>query len=309
MSTETVEQVTEQPKGDAAFAAARAQIAQSEKDQAQSAVSDDTPETKTVEEPEKVADQPEESTEEEIDALLTPEEVAALPKKERSLYEKAQKNYTLKTQALAAERKEMEQWKTLIDALQNDPDSAIRQLAERRGLKFAEKPVEQDNTPIPDELKFLEPIFAAREKAIEAKLEAKYGPLKEQVDSITSQAIAAETESSLAQFEAKNPGWKKYETRMLEIGQEFMPAKPMSDMKYMETLLTLAKINDTEAEKTKKVVEKINKAVASAEPNISGVPTHRVETTPPSNWTGMTDRQQLEAAMAAAKRGERWVKP
>ncbi len=304
MSKETpVAPVTEPPKS--VFDQAREAVAQSEKDQGAAAASDDTtPETQPAEEPEKVADQPEETTED-TDAILSTDELAALPPQERKKAEKWVAKLTRQSQELSATKRDLEEWKTLVDALKNDPDAAIRQLAERRGLKFVQEPVTQDTVqPIPEELKFLEPIFAAREKAIKAELEAKYGRLEERVDTMSAEAAAAETESTIAQFTAKYPDWKKHEARMLELGQEFIPAKPMSDYKYMEHLHTLATAKITEAEQVKKTVEKINKSVASAEPPQSGVPNHRVEHHVPTDPAKRTLREAYEAA----KRGEKWVR-
>ena len=308
MSTEIpAAPVTEPPKS--VFDQAREAVAQSEKDQGAAPVSDDTPpDTQPAEDTDKVADQPEETTDTE-DAILSTEELAALPPQERKKAEKWVAKLTRQSQELSATKRDLEEWKTLVEALKNDPDAAIRQLAERRGLKFVQEAPAQDTVqPIPEELKFLEPIFAAREKAIKAELEAKYGRLEERVDTMSAEAAAAETESTIAQFTAKYPDWKKHEARMLELGQEFIPAKPMSDYKYMEHLHTLATAKINEAEQVKKTVEKINKSVASAEPPQSGVPNHRVEVTRPSNWSTMNSRERLEAAHAAAKRGEHWVK-
>src|SRR5690242_7382121 len=141
MST-TEEQVTSTPTGAAAFAAAKASAGQSDLSD-QATVSDDTPETSTVEEP-VVADQPEESTEE-TDALLTAEELAFLPSKERAKAEKWQAKLTRAAQEQSAARKQIDKWKTLTDLLETNPDEAIKQLAKQRGLKLAEEPV-KDNT-------------------------------------------------------------------------------------------------------------------------------------------------------------------
>lgn len=89
---------------------------------------------------------------------------------------------------------------------------------------------------------------------------------------------------------------------MLEIGKKFVPTEgAMTDFEYMETLHQLATANITQAEQTKKVVEKINKAAASAEPNTPGVSSERVEHVLPP-----PDQRSMRHAYAAAKRGEVW---
>lgn len=299
----TTEETVTAPTGKAAFDAARASLSAQSSDHAADTGegNDTTPEaTPTVEDPAPAADPPVETATTDDDGLLTAAEVEKLSEKERGLYEKAQKNYTLKTQKLAAERKDFEKWKPLIDAISADPEAAIRKLAEERGLKFAE-PVTEDTTP--EELKFLEPVLSARDKQLEAKIRAELAPLKEGMDRITSEAIAAETQADEAAFEAKYPDYRKLEPRMLELAQDFIPARKMEGGKYLAILRTLALAETSEAEKTKKVVEKINKAAANADPVESGIPNSRVEHAIPP-----PDKRSMRDAWEAAKRGERWVK-
>ena len=271
-------------------------------------VDDTPPETPPAQEPEKPADEPTE-TGEPPDTLLSEEEVRQLSAKDRKLYEKAQKNYTQKTQKLAADRKAMEEWTPLIDGLKADPDATLEKLAKERGFVLQKPETKQESTSaddLPEELKFLEPIFSAREKALEAKIRAEMAPVKDGLDRMTSEAIAAETQSTIAQFSAdpRYSNWKQHEARMLEIGAEFIPAKPMSDFKYMQHLYTLATAELNEAEQTKKLVTKINKSAANVDPAAPTVQDSRVEhALPPPGSRSMRD------AWDAAKRGESWVAP
>lgn len=274
---------------------------------------DDGEEKTPAQETEKPADEPTESGEDTNDALLTPEEVSKLSPGDRKLYEKAQKNYTLKTQKLAADRKDIDEWKPLIEGLKDDPATAVEQLAARFGLKVAKADAQDTKTvetktaetlaELPDDLQFLKPVFEAYGKKLLESVRGEIAPVKEAQDRIVSDAVASETESTLTAFEAKYPGWKKHEAKMLEIGKKFVPAAgSMTDFEYMETLHRLATADITEAEKTKKVVEKINKAAQSVEPTTPAAQDSRVEhALPPPG------KRSIKDAYAAAKRGERWT--
>ena len=314
MSTteETVQTESAPATGKDAFAAARASITAQSPDQGVKEVEptepDDTPVTETpAEDPAKVADQPTEPTEEPTDALLTPAELAALPAKERARAEKWQAKLTRQAQANAAQAKAFDEWKPLIEALKSNPEAAIEELAKQRGLSIArpkqDTPVEDD---LPPELAFLKPVLEARENRIEARIRAELAPVKEAQAHATNEAMARETEATKEQFSAKYPGWQKHEAKMLEIGQRIIPiAGKMTDFEYLELLHTMATANISEAERTKKVVEKINKAAQSVEPTTPGVSENRVEHVMPSGLTDSSTR--WKAAVAAAKQGHRWT--
>ncbi len=284
------------------YEAAKAE--QSKADQVPETVKvDDTPPEKPAEDPDKPADQPN-ATGEAEDALLTTDEVAKLTPKERGLYEKAQKNYTLKTQKLAADRKEFDEWKPLIEALKTRPAEAMEQLATQLGMKLQKPAQDTPAETLPEEWSFLEPILSERDKRLEARIRAEIEPVKQAHEEAAVKAIADETASTVKAFAAKYPGWQKHEAAMLDIGKKFMPAAgAMTDFEYMEVLHKLATADQTEAEKTKKVVEKIEKAARSVEPNTSGLSEDRVvHALPPP------DKRSIRDAYEAAKRGELWTK-
>ena len=147
-------------------------------------------------------------------------------------------------------------------------------------------------------------VFDQYGKKLMADLRQEIAPVKEAQDAFVSQAVAAETESTMKAFDAKYPGWKKHEAKMLDIGKKFVPASgAMSDFEYLEVLHKLATADLADAEKTKKVVHDINKAVASVEPSHNGVSDSRVDhVLPPSGKRGIRE------AFEAAKRGEVWTK-
>lgn len=283
--------------------------AQSSKDQAAPPAGDDTPEAEQpAQEPEKVADEPPDTTPD-PDAILTAAELAALPPKERANAEKWQAKLTQKAQALAAQSKEFEEWKPLIDSLKTNPKATLEQMAEQLGVQIAK----QDTTPttaevvtseLPEEWKFLQPVFESLEKRVEARVRAELAPIKEAHTQIVTEAAAAETESAIKAFDAKFPDWRKHEAQMLEIGKKFIPtAGAMTDFEYMETLYKLATADIKKAEQVKATVKQINKSAAAAETPTPGISDSRVEhALPPPEKRSMRD------AYNAAKQGIVWTK-
>jgi len=279
-------------------------------DQDSPTAGDDTKDSEQpTQETEKTADESLETVESSEDTLLTDEEVSKLKGKELDLYKKAQANFTRKNQAIAEERRQMEQWQPTIKALQSNPEAVYEELGRRLGKTATAKTDTKSETTetkdIPPELEFLRPLFEAREKQLEARIRAELAPVKETMDTMVSEAIAAETKSTIAQFEAKHPGWQKYEKQMLEIGSRMQPvAGQMNDFEYMEQLYTLARSRSDEAEKTKEVIAKIDRAVSRSEPSAPAVKDELVEhAIPPQGKRSMRD------AYAAAKNGVRWTNP
>lgn len=306
MGTPTEEKTVESPKGNAAFDAARASIGKPSQDTAteEKPADTDSPEKQPDEPAEKPADHPTEAGEE-PDTLLPAEEVSQLSAEARKVYDRMNKSYTTKTQALATQRKELEAWLPTIEALKTNPAPAIEQMAKQLGLKVSKEEavqtIKQETlAEIPEELRpILEPVV----KRIMAEVEAKVAPLKEGVNQVVSENIAAQTEATLKTFSAKYPGWEKYEKAMIAEGQSFLPGPGMDDFKYMEKLYKLVTADVSEAEKAKKVVEKINKSVESSEQKRSGVSEERVaHALPPP------DKRSFREAYEAAKRGEVWEK-
>ena len=290
-----------------AFKAARASVADQSKDPEpppETEPADDTPaDDKPAQAPEKPADEPTEPGDD--DTLLTDEDAAKLTGDAKKQFDRMNKAFTQKTQRLAAARKELEPWKPLIAAMTADPEAALVQLAKERGFtltKAEAAKIEAAGDDIPEELRFLTPLLEARDKRMEAKIRAELAPLKEAQTQLLSESIAKETEADIATFTAKYPGWEKHEPKMIELGQKIQPVNGMSAVEYTEILYKLATADLSEAERTKKVVGKINKAVAAAEPQVSGVSGERVEHAMPP-----PDKRSMRDAFEAAKRGEVWA--
>lgn len=315
MNTATEETVTttneEAPKGAEAFEAARAAVKSQSSDQGAETdtATDDTSATPPAEDTTKVVDQPKEATEE-SDTLLTPEEEAKLSPKERTLYEKAQKNYTLKTQKLAADRKALEEWNPLIEGFKSNPRATLESVAAQLGLKVADQDTKTIETKtsealaeLPQELEFLRPHFESFGKKLMDSMKGELAPIKAQHEQLITEATAAETEATLKSFSAKYPGWEAHEQGMIELGKKILPGTGMSDFEYMETLYKLKTADIAEAEKTKKVVAKLNNVAKNSERQTSGIPNERV-----SHVLPPPDKRSMRDAFEAAKRGEVWEK-
>jgi hypothetical protein len=304
---EPVAETTEAPKSSAeVFAAARASVAAQSKDQgATDVTTDDTStEVKPAQPTDKTADEPQETVENE-DALLTPDEIAKLTGTVKAQYDRMNKAFTTKTTALAQQRKAMEEWNPLIEGLKNNPAETLQQVAKQLGFTLMKAEAKAIVDDLPEEWQFMKPVFEQREKALEAKIRTELEPVKEAHKAMAVKAAAAETQSTIEAFTAKHPGWEKHEAKMLELGAMFVPApgSKITDAEYMEHLFKLATADVTEAERTKKVVDKINKAAASIEDRTSGISKERVvHTLPPPG------KRSLKDAYEAAKRGEVWEK-
>lgn len=301
------------PTGKAAFAAARASVQSSPDPEpappVEESASPETTET-PVEESPKVEDQPQEATDT-PDPLLSADEVAKLTPAQKKQYDQMNRAWTQKTQALAAQRKEFEKWQPLIESLTADPDTAIQQLAEHRGFtvsKAQQQAVEAAASDtlaqLPAELQFLKPVFEQFGQTILSTVEGKLKPVVEAQTQMISEAAAAESQATVEAFSATHPGWEKHQDAMIALGKKVIPtAGQMTDREYMEMLYTLVTAKESEAEKTKKVVDRINKAVASSETKTAGLSSDRVEHAMPP-----PDKRSIREAYAAAKRGEVWTK-
>lgn len=307
MSTTTEEtKVTTEPTGADAFTAARAAVGKGDETPATDDTSTPTP---PAEDTAKVADQTTETTD--PDTLLTEEELAALPPKERAKAEKWQAKLTQKAQKLSATEKEFDEWKPLIEGLKTNPREALAQVAKQLGLTVAEAKEIQD-TPaedLPEELKFLKPVFDQREKALEAKIRAELDPLKKAHETTVLNAIASETEATEKAFEAQHSDYRKLEPQMLELAKKFIPVSgAMTDYEYLEHLYGVVKAKQAQAEKTKEIVARINNAAKVSEEKTSGIPNERVSMKIPDSSAQLDSKELMRLAYEAAKRGEIWEK-
>lgn len=213
--------------------------------------------TQDAESPEPVADQPPSSTES-PEQLLTPEEVAKLSPEQQVTLKRMNKAFTQKTQALATERKSIEQYQQLIHAFETNPTETLKILSKHYGLPVTETPAVAEaqvqsmtdsvltelRESLGPELSFLAdkltPAFdkLARHVA-ESVISAKVKPIEEAQQQQIAETAAKQTEAVLSNFTAKHPGWDKHEAKMAEIGQKLTP-NGMDEVEYLETLYALA---------------------------------------------------------------------
>jgi hypothetical protein len=273
--------------------------------------SGDTPDTPPAEETDKAADQPAETAETEDTQLLTKEELAALSPKDRANAEKWQARLTQKSQAIAAQSREFEEWKGVAQALKSNPVETLQELAKANGwtmqqvakdAEAAKTITESAMAELPEELQFMKPYFDAAVKQAVASMRSEIAPLKESHARMAVEASARETEAVIAAFGAKHPGWEKYESAMTKLGEKLQP-NGMDEGEYMETLYHLASRGDDEARKTAAVVKKMENAAKASEPSGAGVPAARVEHVMPQGAAG-----DIRAAYEAAKQGVVWTR-
>ena len=318
MPEETVKPTSFREHYEAAKSAADSQGKSADEAAPETPAADDTrgKQEPPAEETEKVADLPAETTESK-DELLPAEEVAKLSPKERTAYEKSQKSYTLKTQALAAEREKFKPWQPLISGLTDNPDETIEQLATARGFKLvkadqdtngaaSKQETENALAELPAELEFARPFLEQWGNKLvasaEARLKDQIKPVIEGHERIESEALDSQIQTTLKQMTDKHPGWEKHQAKVYEFMCKLEP-KGMTPLEYMETCLTLATQNVSAAEQTKKTVERINKSASAAEPPVTPVSDKLVvHAMPPP------DKRSIRDAHEAAKRGERWAK-
>lgn len=320
-------ETAEKPTFDQAFEAAETSIEKPSKETVEKPAKGDTEagkENAKVEQP-PVETPPAETTD--TEELLSKDEVAKLSSSDQANYKKMQKAYTQKTQALASERKKIENWKEVIEAFEADPAGTLRQLAPRYGLSIAEAqaaaakeetkqdPVAAITTQLNTELRELlatpeltpeqtadgitkavsTAMLAATQQAVRSEVE----PLKQRDQARQLEEIATSTQTELEAFGKLHPDWKTHEPKMVELGKKISPSGDLSVNQYLDMLYRLATLDQSEAAQVNKVVERINKAAASAEPSESAVNTSRVTPARPK-------RPTIEEAFEAAEKGVSW---
>jgi hypothetical protein len=123
-------------------------------------------------------------------------------------------------------------------------------------------------------------------------------PLVAEQDRLIQESAMRESVAVINDFEKSNPGWRKHEPAMVELSKKLMPQTGMTEREYMDILYTVVTRDTSEGDKTKRIVDRINKSTR----NDSGgnrVPSREVVVKPSSLPT-------FEEAATAARRGERF---
>ena len=275
-------------------------------------------------EPAPAGDRPQETATPE-DHLLPAEEAAKLTGDARQQYDRMNKAFTQKTQALARERKRYEPWNNLISGLEADPDAAIAKFAADRGYTVAKKAQEAAAgpaaTPVPDsanietlvasklpeELKFLTQPLASivgeLRKEMTDSFAARVKPIEETHRKFTEEQIEAATNAEVKAWGNGHKDWEKHEPAMLEMAKKLPPGPGMPISEYMDALLRLATFDITQAERTKEVVAQLTKSANGAEKPAPGVGEKTATHAMPA-----AGKRSIKDAFAAAKQGIVWEK-
>lgn len=243
------------------------------------------------------------------DEILSPQEVAKLKGDPAALDKAYKAAYTRKTQALAEERKQLQQ---LTESLQTDPEGTLRAIAEQYGVKLpalpaAPTPEQTATQQAVDEIaafaeqnfgpEVAKPLVALAEMMTRREVQKTIEPLRAQqqeqqavLDRQKAEAARAANQALLKEFSVKHPGWEKHDDRMSDIMSKFQPVPPagkkLSEMSeeeslemrrnFLESVYYLATRDISEAEKTKAVQAKMVAAAKKADSPDSGVPPQRV---------------------------------
>ena len=254
-------------------------------------------------------DQDESDAEDILDAD-TYEKVKDDPKALRKALNKA---WTEKTQRLSTERKALEPYRVLIDALESDPRDAVTRLAEQFGLKVegrTERQVEQQVDNLADQIT----------AAVKAQLGDEYGELADrigagihdalklavpeltkgigaEVEEVRTSAAQREADRELEVFAGKHPEWKKHEEQMMKVMARMPPSQGVDPQEYLEDIWLIATKKVAVGTEVKKVVEKMTKSASKPKP---------VDSTSDRNVArGPIRPPTFREAAAAALRGER----
>ena len=254
---------------------------------------DTTAASQPAEQTAQAPDQPVASAE---DTLLSAEEFSKVQNDPVALQKAMQKAFTQKTQKLSEARR-------FAEAYQRNPEEFVRTVAQRHGYSIA-NPAPQATPEVDQLASALEPAIG-REAAATVR-QAISRAIEQTVQPLYAKAALSESQAVLENFKAKHPDFESVEPEMARLGQELfggsIPATSDQNM-VLDTLYKLATYDRKSAAQTKAVVDRINNAVANAEPQTQGVASNRVAPTAPAYKTAS---EGVDAAIAAAKRGEAW---
>lgn len=245
--------------------------------------------------------------------LIGQDRFDALKNNPAALRKELNRAATKKFQQLAKQREELEPYADLIKGLDEDPRGTVEALARQLGINLGGPParVEQQVVEMSDAVRdavreslgpeyedIADRLAPAMRKVAEMVAAETAKPLVHEQNRIIQEAAMRESVSIIGEFEKANPGWRKHEPAMVELSKKLTPQPGMSEREYMDILYTVVTRDTSEGDRTKRIVERINKSTR----NDSGgnrVPSREVVTRP-------TALPTFEEAAAAARRGERF---
>jgi len=254
---------------------------------------------------------------------LTPQELETLKSTPEGLklYKGLMQSYTPRMQKLAEQERQFSQQKQMWDAL-NSPDEGIRRravaaLAAATGMRLAEEKPKETAPEVdevteemnrvfgPEAAAIMRPVF---EKLAQKVASSQIQPLQQASEALQMDARARQAQAQIAQFRAnaKERGWEitpDVEARMTQLGQEFLPARPIETVeggvRHLEMLYKLATADDAEKAASKKVFDRMQKAAETAEPT-RGVPSSGQERKG-ADLKNMTWDEAFDTAIAEAR--------
>lgn len=187
-----------------------------------------------------------------------------------------------KFRSAADERKRLGAWATVAESFEKDPHGTLKALQDHVAGKPARAAPQVDpevmkliESRLDDSTKPLAPIVAPLVSAI---IQHEMAPVRQFIETQRQQAQAAEAQTILVEFEKAHPDWQAYQDVMIDLGAKFKPlvdAGEMSHREVLEAAYTLAsaeaRVSKAASERVDKVLEKVTKAAANAEPDSSDV--------------------------------------
>lgn len=241
-----------------------------------------------------IIEEPEEDTPEEEEIIEEPEEEPETPagggksepdeyahlelegisdeERENPLYKKFQAHFTRVRQRDAAERREYEALKAII---QEDPE-VKKALKKRLGLEEPEEPVVKP--PNPEE--FLEDPQGYINRLVEAKLNETVKPIQSTLEKQAQKAQLARWEAEIKGLQSKYEDFPRHEEKMTE----YLQKKPLVAQAVLDGEMTLEEVFRLVAGPTvtRKAKARKEKAQRNASPS-----------RPPSNTSEPTDLDQI----------------
>lgn len=220
---------------------------------------------------------------------------------------------TKKFQQLSKQRKELEPYADLIRGLDEDPQGTVEALARQLGINLSGPPakVEKQVAEMGDQIRdavrealgpeyedIADKLAPAMRRVAEMVAAETAKPLVAEHDRLIQESALRESVAVIEQFEKSNPGWRKHEPAMVELSKKLMPQKGMSEREYMDILYTVVTRDASEGDRTKRIVERINKSTRT-DSATTRVRSADVIVKPSALPT-------FEEAAAAARRGERF---
>ena len=227
----------------------------------------------------------------------TAEELALIDKSPelKKVYRSMQRGLTQKTTALANTRKDLEEQAKIVNWIQQDPENALRSLAQAAGVKLGDEVVPAKATTeekIADSLEakwaktvgteaaaLLRPLF---EETAQALLEERLGPLEQDAERARRDANASAAQSDIRGFGASvveaGEEWNdEIQGEMAKLASVVDPAEEATLPEYLATLYDSVIAKRNRARVARANLERLRKARTEDEPNTSARPSPATE--------------------------------